>query len=824
MKIKPYAYQKRIANLILSGKSVVVKAPTGGGKTAGALLPFTKAWEKNLFFPRKCIYAVPLRVLANQFYSDYYAPNNIFGFKKPLTAEIQTGQNPGDTRFEGNLIFTTIDQVLSSFLNIPYSLSTRSANLNAGAVASSYLILDEVHLFDGKTMLQTTFQMLKMLKGVVPFVLMTATWSDDMVKFFAKELDAEPIILKNRSLKSIPSQNGKIRVFHRVDRPLTELESIADILTLHYSQSEYRRTVIVCNSVKNAQKVARLLRSIVENETEVILFHSRFLKKDREDIEATLMREFGKDKSAYTLNDAILVTTQVCEVGVDITCRYLHTEISTAASVIQRAGRCARYSGETGDVYIYDLEVGKRGKKYGPYQEQRRVVDKSWVLLQGDSPFIEKPMTYDDEIRYVNLAHQEADKEIVEMLKDNGVSHFKMMYETIVSNKRNKTNQLIRDIRSVSVLVHPNPASITDPQDYETFNLPLPSTFEFFAYIRGFGKTKGLSWICRAGRVVEESDGVNTVKRFVFDEEVEDRDTLAELGLIVVNPEVVSYSREYGLEAVPPDEGDLFCSPLATKTGAKKQYQVYSYQRESLLEHVSRMVEAYESPFTLQSGKTALSLKDELAYAAHNLEARLGSKQGGFDNLVKLMIAFHDAGKMSSAWQSWAHKFEKEIIQLREDLPPIPEGYCFAHTDYNPQKSAERKVALSLQSLRPNHAVESAYMVSEWLPYVLSNKETAVRAILTAIVKHHSAETAGTCGDFESDELFVQHHLRNILDCLGYPQLPVNQKIKFKFGANQKVETRMIEPDADQLVLYFLLSRILRLTDQRSLENQNGAS
>ena len=47
----------------------------------------------------------------------------------------------------GDLVFTTIDQTLSNVLGVPYSVGSARANLNAGAVMSSYLIFDEFHLF-----------------------------------------------------------------------------------------------------------------------------------------------------------------------------------------------------------------------------------------------------------------------------------------------------------------------------------------------------------------------------------------------------------------------------------------------------------------------------------------------------------------------------------------------------------------------------------------------------------------------------------------------------------------------------------------------------
>ncbi len=129
-----------------------------------------------------------MRVLANQFAKEYRKIIREYGWQHKLDVSIQTGAVADDPKLEGDLIFTTIDQTLSNFLNIPYALGLGQANLNAGAVLSSYLVFDELHLFDPTT-LPTTLHMLKLVRGIVPFLVMTATFSTERVRVLARRVE-----------------------------------------------------------------------------------------------------------------------------------------------------------------------------------------------------------------------------------------------------------------------------------------------------------------------------------------------------------------------------------------------------------------------------------------------------------------------------------------------------------------------------------------------------------------------------------------------------------------------------------------------------------
>jgi CRISPR-associated endonuclease/helicase Cas3 len=87
-----YPYQERVDALLRTGRNVILQAPTGAGKTRAALFPFLDSWRADpAVFPHQCIYAVPLRVLANQFEAEYRATVATFVIVQEGDTNIGTG-------------------------------------------------------------------------------------------------------------------------------------------------------------------------------------------------------------------------------------------------------------------------------------------------------------------------------------------------------------------------------------------------------------------------------------------------------------------------------------------------------------------------------------------------------------------------------------------------------------------------------------------------------------------------------------------------------------------------------------------------------------
>ena len=794
-----YPFQEKVYDLLSDGRSVILQAPTGAGKTRAALYPFFRAWEEDRNFPRKCIYSVPLRVLANQFWKEYEDRARNFGFLRCPDVTIQTGDQPDDPRLEGNLIFTTIDQTLSNFLNIPYSLSLNQGNINAGAVVSSYLVFDELHLYDLETTLPTTLHMLRLLRNVVPFLVMTATFSTDRVKNLAQRLDAEPLVLSANEAAAIPSQE-KTRRVHTVDAVLT-----ADAVL----QSHDQRTIAICNTVGRAQALYEALCSKAAKEVEVRLLHSRFLQSDRKGHEEWLQREFGNNKTEYEVESAILVATQVIEVGVDITSQELHTELAPAASVIQRAGRCARYQHEDGDVYVYKLPVGDNDRvQYAPYQEQQDICDRTWAAFQTQSSQV---FDFGRELDIVNEAHGPSDTLALSQLRASRHYLAQRVEETIAAQERGAASELIRRVDSRTVIVHPDPKSIENPWVYEGFGIFRGSLFGAYDDLDDLADKLEDEWVMMTADALPEDSDSNRSRTVYRWRHLTSKDDMVGTLLLAINPALVSYSSATGFQIGVSGEPS-WQSPLRRKN---RQRQSFSpYRRETLVEHVRRMTQVYEHSFyDRQNRKQRRSLVEEINYAAEHLERELSWQPGDLDKAIRLVIAVHDLGKLDVKWQNWAHLWQDKVSALRGGDLAIPVDYLAGHTDYDDQVEGEREANRQMRYLRPNHAAESAYAAMELLRSNLNLCLT--RAALAAIVRHHAAGARGQNKQYSAHPC-AQKEFKHILSEVGLTDV-TDEFIDWSFPAGEKLVNRLMRPKMRaELLAYFLIVRTLRLADQRS--------
>jgi CRISPR-associated endonuclease/helicase Cas3 len=798
---EPFDFQIQVAKRLLEGQSVVLRAPTGAGKTRAALFPFLYARHSGLAFPRQMIYSLPLRTLVTSLCKETMVTcEKAFPEKGTQpSVTMQTGEQPDDPQFRtGDIVFATYDQSLSSFLTIPVGLSRREGNVNAGAMIASYLVFDEFHLMESGRSLATMTAMLEWLKKWTPFLLMTATLSEPLVARLADRIGATVVSVSDADLADIPSQRDKRRVFQVEEKTLTA----CDVLKVHS-----HRSIVVCNTVDRAQTLFEQLRDDVSKSGtthDVILLHSRFLPEDRKVIEARVRAWFGKDPELR--RDAILVATQAIEVGLDLTCEHLHTELAPAASVIQRAGRCARFPGEAGIVHIYDVPQNEDGaKSYLPYdcQGEPPLCPATWDALRRDD-INGQVIGYRQEQGLIDQVYSKADETV---LTDGVVNSRRNEIAgptgVLTTQDRASYRDLVRFVDSRSFFVHPDPESVENPLRMQTFSVS-PGTLAH--WYQEFGPFQfDTDWFARL--VVAEKNGEDErAQRYIppsyLYPSVERTDKFYSEFFFVINPKFVDYTATVGLRfrtgGLPPA---ILSKPLRPRDRFSSAYHLETYQ-----EHIERVWQAYQQNFG-NAGR--------FDYVAEHLFQRHGV---AFERLIRSTIAGHDIGKLDDDWQRWVQIWQRDYKRR----PVDPNGF-YAHTDYDGSTDKRRQAHLNAQLPRPPHAAEGAEtlidVLCEMFPHVLA------KAVYTAIVRHHSPG-ADKVHRFRLSAPAQVEAARVFSLITVEPWQPSWTPLlaaRAHCVADESVAGALSRPDgmaSEGFLVYLLLARALRISDQQSLDNE----
>ena len=703
----PYKYQEQVAKLLFEGHDVLLRAPTGAGKTLAVLAPFfSDEWAAK---PSRLIYALPLRTLAQGIYREALEAARKLG--KPTDAVIdangrevvapfvtlQTGEQPDDEFFaRGRIIVTTYDQVLSGVLCGPYGLSDRLHNVNAAAIAGALVVFDEFHLMPPEKAFLTGVAALRLFKGLCQSVWMTATATAPLEQMLRSVLDAVPVPdgedAMRQMIDSLPSVTSARRTLVAEPQPLSA-EAVM--------RNHRRRSIAIVNTVGRAQDLFLELQKLLTERPDVkpILLHSRFFKQDRTRLEARLQTLFGKQSN----ENAILIATQVIEAGIDISCEHLHTELCPMNSLAQRAGRCARFENETGTVHVYQLPDAPQA--WLPYVEPGSEGDTLTATRKLLSEKVEHTLDPAMVADWVQQVHGGGDESATRQ------GHRPRTRELIESIFRNTIQRdpagiahLIRGNDSESIRIIIADKSPESPGTMESISL---SRWSIAPHLKD-GNSIGWYW---SGDQVQPWQSLDK------------REQLRATYAVCLRPEFAGYSHDIGLRLGQP-------STLQSPPRIEPKRPGYpSYKEETWTNH-ARMVAA-EAESRLERDGCANGL------LSSGFQSRFELNADQMRTAARACGLLHDLGKLQTRWQQWAERYQRK--KDASYVMPAP----LAHTDFDYDSAQDRERARSVGS-RPPHSAPSAFYSLSILDRALNGiaqerKSEVASACLAAILAHHGA-------------------------------------------------------------------------------------
>lgn len=427
-------------------KNMIAVAQTGMGKTEAGLL-----WIGN----NKGFFILPLKTainaiherIVNEMINDKELTENI-GLLHSETMEKYVELSKLDEHYEDIDMDSYVTKTRQ--LSLPLTVCTldqlfdfvyayKGFELKQATLAYSKIVLDEIQMYSPDLLAYVIRGLGNMTKMGGKFAILTATLPRIIVDLL-KEEGVEFELSENFTKEELP-----VRHCVKVEESLID----TDLIVSKYNKN---KILVICNTVKEAQRVADELREKI-GEAEINVFHSKFIRKDRNKKEKEILKLGHKNNKDY----GIWVTTQVVEASLDIDFDILFTELSDLNGLLQRMGRCYRNrpwdkNNEEYNCYVF---IGKENEKNtGIGEGLNGVVDSEIYKLSKDliKNRLGGRITEEEKMKYVSELYT------TENLKDT--EYYKRVKATLeyldlieaYEKEKQDVKKEFRDIRSTTII------------------------------------------------------------------------------------------------------------------------------------------------------------------------------------------------------------------------------------------------------------------------------------------------------------------------------------------------------------------------------------
>ena len=343
-------------------RRALLLAPCGSGKTLAAWRWIAAQADRNPV--NRAIFLYPTRATAKEGFRDYvsWAPEAALMHSTAAYDLQDMFDDESDPRhglsyeaerrlfalgfWPKRTFSATVDQFLA-FMQYSYS-----AICMLPVLADSVLVVDEVHSFD-RHMFSALKHFLRCFD--IPVLCMTATLTEDR-RSQLEECGLHTYDKRSGKLANVAEQpRYRLSVAESRD---AAAERVRDALR------RGRRVLWVVNTVSRCHEIVAMFAKPLDTASPdaelrtqdgqpIYCYHSRYRLADRIDRHQAIVDNLKPGRLA-----CLGVTTQVCEMSLDLDVDLLVTEKCPATSLIQRMGRCnraqeARSLLESGEIIVY---------------------------------------------------------------------------------------------------------------------------------------------------------------------------------------------------------------------------------------------------------------------------------------------------------------------------------------------------------------------------------------------------------------------------------------------------------------------------------------
>jgi len=354
---RPRVFQELAAKT--RSRVTLIRAGCGTGKTVAAYL-----WAAEKANGRKVFFCYPTTGTTTQGYEDYALGNiesRLIHSRSEVDLE-RLRETRGDEvdpfeplmRYESlsawdvPVIVATADTVLGIIQN------NRRSLFSFPSIANGAFVFDEVHAYDDR-LFGSLLRFMATFTGP-PILVMTASLQQERLMRIKEVLARQG---EQMSVVQGPEEFEQVKRYTIHEIEISDpWEEVAKVIR------RGGKVLWVANTVERA----RAIWEKASREFEPILYHSRYRYVDRMSHHKSVIDSFEKEGAT------LAVTTQVCEVSLDISADMLVTDLAPVPALIQRMGRVNRSTHVDRPKPIHIVDVSKPE----PYLEEEIVASRKW--------------------------------------------------------------------------------------------------------------------------------------------------------------------------------------------------------------------------------------------------------------------------------------------------------------------------------------------------------------------------------------------------------------------------------------------------------------
>lgn len=806
--MKKTLFQIEASKILSTGKSLLLIAPTGSGKTYAVTSDLLDTYKKT-------IYAAPLRALGNDIFRTVskYKRND-----QPISCVIHHGDIQDSNLFTEEVIVTTYDQIVCAVPGLPLSLPLKAGHAIAGATLLSRLIFDEGHLAwaISKHALSILFGVIGQRKKLgLQTVLMTATMPKHIAEKIAKEFDMEHLVVGEGSLEKdqsleLRNNNRKVEISQLDIYDKRAKANDLGILVKKLSDENGEKKIYFSNTVDRLQIVYDLLNE-TKQEFELIMLHNRMPTIWRGKAESMAKKYFGKDQLK---GPAILLTNQVAEAGLDISAHLVISDPAPVDTLIQRAGRCARW-----------FRDGKTKGKFVVIKSTKELINKE-LSHPYKFDYIETALknipqgnlSWSIEMDWIKRAwmggEEKAQDQLEKLLTD---TTFALNLFDRAAQKKNpgEIASVFRDILSVNVAVS-KPENITFNKGYSIDFDDTQSLIQDFLTEGKLPETSSIS-LKRAYSVRSKAKGKVAVIRYIDDKYVVQYPDYIKPDDLVIFPSTIAYLHNQKGLCFKEDTEEIEINHTVTFDESiwhkveKNIWPEFSNGAgfQTLIQHTSNVMDntmKYLTSDIYKSTLTSILKKLEPDQNTDDLTNTICM-------LIYLASGFHDIGKANKLWQQKIREIDTQIT-----------------TDELVGRSNDARGPIKNRIRLPPHtppAYSAFIKAAELLLGKSENTEYLIKTIALASARHHSSilnpASVGSY-NFNPDSEKTERFIQAVLQKVNAPKSIVDNAKEVLLAGMEKPredDIPLLFPNDDLFSIYALAGRAILLADREDASGIN---